>query len=151
MNANRFQTKEWIKLKNFANKILDEKEINHIVNIGIGGSDLGPFMVTEALKSYSTGIKISYVSNLDPSQISDLLENCDPKKTIFIISSKSFATTETMKNAQLAKQWLLKSGRSFENSMIERANKVNGVLTKKIYLRSLKILEEGTPYGVQWD
>ena len=58
-NPNRFQTKEWIKLKNFVNKILDEKEINHIVNIGIGGSDLGPFMVTEALKSYSTGIKIS--------------------------------------------------------------------------------------------
>ena len=117
-NPKRFQTKEWIKLKNFANKILDEKEINHIVNIGIGGSDLGPFMVTEALKSYSTGIKISYVSNIDPSQISDLLENCDPKKTIFIISSKSFVTSETIKNAQLAKQWLLKSGRSFENSMI---------------------------------
>ena len=77
-NPDRFKSNDWLKLKKFTNKILAEKKINHIINIGIGGSDLGPLMVNKALKPFTTGLKISYASNVDPSNMSDILENCDP-------------------------------------------------------------------------
>jgi len=87
------------------------KSINTIVNIGIGGSDLGPLMVTEALKPYSKGIKPYFVSNVDGTHIAEVCKNIDPETTLFIIASKTFTTQETMTNAESAKRWFLeKSG-----------------------------------------
>jgi len=84
------------------------KSINTIVNIGIGGSDLGPKMVTEALKAYSDRtLNFHFVSNIDGSDLTEVLKKCNPEKTIFIIASKTFTTQETMTNAYYARKWLL--------------------------------------------
>jgi glucose-6-phosphate isomerase len=87
------------------------KAINTIVNIGIGGSDLGPLMVTEALKPYHKNIKPYFVSNVDGTHIAETLKNVDHETTLFIVASKTFTTQETMTNAESAKAWFLeKSG-----------------------------------------
>lgn len=86
------------------------KSIAHIVNIGIGGSDLGPVMVSEALKAYSNHIKLHFVSNVDGSHIVETLKELDPETTLFMIASKTFTTQETMANAFSARDWFLKSG-----------------------------------------
>jgi glucose-6-phosphate isomerase len=86
------------------------KPITDIVNIGIGGSDLGPLMVTEALKPYAIGsLKAHYVSNVDGTHITETLKDLSPETTLFLIASKTFTTQETMTNAQSAKTWFLKS------------------------------------------
>lgn len=82
--------------------------IKDVVNIGIGGSDLGPFMVTEALKPYSKGgPNVHFVSNIDGTHLAKTLENLDPASTLFIVASKTFTTIETITNATSAKNWLL--------------------------------------------
>jgi len=86
------------------------KEITDVVNIGIGGSDLGPVMVTEALKAYKTRLDIHFVSNVDGTQIIETLKDLNPETTLFLIASKTFTTQETMANAFTAKRWLLESG-----------------------------------------
>ncbi|MDB5119501.1 MAG: pgi [Sphingobacteriales bacterium] len=86
------------------------KSIQHIVNIGIGGSDLGPVMVTEALKAYSNHIKVHFVSNVDGTHIAEALKNVDPETTLFMIASKTFTTQETMANAFTARNWFLDHG-----------------------------------------
>jgi glucose-6-phosphate isomerase len=84
------------------------KPIRHIVNIGIGGSDLGPVMVTEALKYYSDrGLQVHFVSNIDGTHLAETLRLCQPDETLCIVASKTFTTDETMTNAATAKQWLL--------------------------------------------
>jgi len=83
------------------------KPITDIVNIGIGGSDLGPFMVTEALKPYWKNIKPHFVSNVDGTHIAETLKPLNPETTLFIIASKTFTTQETMTNAETARSWLL--------------------------------------------
>lgn len=84
------------------------KPIKNIVNIGIGGSDLGPFMVTECLKPFAKdGIKSFFVSNVDGSHIVSTLKELEPETTLFIIASKTFTTQETMTNAESAKNWFL--------------------------------------------
>ncbi|PPQ82765.1 hypothetical protein CVT24_009832, partial [Panaeolus cyanescens] len=84
------------------------KTINAIVNIGIGGSDLGPVMVTEALKPYAKrDLKAHFVSNIDGSHIAEILRECDPERTLFIIASKTFTTQETITNAETAREWFL--------------------------------------------
>lgn len=84
------------------------KPIKDIVNIGIGGSDLGPVMVTEALKPYrNPAIDIHFVSNIDGTHISDTLRRLDPETTLFLIASKTFTTLETMTNAHSARDWFL--------------------------------------------
>jgi glucose-6-phosphate isomerase len=83
------------------------KPIRHIVNIGIGGSDLGPLMVTEALKPYGQGITPHFVSNVDGTHLVETIKNLDPETTLFIIASKTFTTQETMTNAESAKKWFL--------------------------------------------
>jgi glucose-6-phosphate isomerase len=84
------------------------KKINTIVNIGIGGSDLGPVMVTEALRPYWVpGIQTWFVSNVDGTHIAETLKKTDPETTLFIIASKTFTTQETMTNAHTARQWFL--------------------------------------------
>lgn len=85
--------------------------ITDVINIGIGGSDLGPSMACLALHPYDQRkLRIHFVSNLDGTHITEQIEDLDPRTTLFIISSKSFTTLETMKNADSARQWLLESG-----------------------------------------
>lgn len=83
------------------------KPIKQIVNIGIGGSDLGPVMVTEALRPYWTSITPFFVSNVDGTHIAETLKKVDPETTLFIIASKTFTTQETMTNAETARAWFL--------------------------------------------
>jgi len=86
------------------------KRIRNIVNIGIGGSDLGPVMAYEALKAYSDrSLKFFFVSNIDGSHMAETLRDLDASETLFIVASKTFTTQETMTNAESAKSWLLKS------------------------------------------
>jgi glucose-6-phosphate isomerase len=103
--ADKIRSGEW--------KGYSGKRIKNIVNIGIGGSDLGPQMVAEALKPLQDeNLNLFFVSNVDPSHIHQVLQILNPEETLFLIASKTFTTQETMLNAQTAKQWLLdKTGR----------------------------------------
>ncbi|HBO21379.1 MAG TPA: glucose-6-phosphate isomerase [Providencia sp.] len=87
------------------------KAITDVVNIGIGGSDLGPFMVTEALRPYKNHLNMHFVSNVDGTQIAETLKNINPETTLFLIASKTFTTQETMTNAHSARDWLLASAK----------------------------------------
>lgn len=86
------------------------KAITDVVNIGIGGSDLGPVMVTEALKSFKTHLNLHFVSNVDGTHIAETFKHVNPETTLFIIASKTFTTQETMTNANSAKSWFLNAG-----------------------------------------
>ena len=84
------------------------KRLTDVVNIGIGGSDLGPVMVTEALKPYGAGgLRPHFVSNIDGTHISETLKHVDPETTLFVIASKTFTTQETITNARTARAWFL--------------------------------------------
>ncbi|WP_299288496.1 glucose-6-phosphate isomerase [uncultured Mucilaginibacter sp.] len=85
-------------------------EITDVVNIGIGGSDLGPVMVTEALKPYKTRLNLHFVSNVDGTQITEILKDLNPATTLFLVASKTFTTQETMTNAHTARDWFIKGG-----------------------------------------
>lgn len=89
------------------------KPITDVVNIGIGGSDLGPRFVVDALQDYCDGPNVHFVSNVDGQDISRTLKNLDPETTLFIVASKTFTTQETMMNAAVAKDWLRKSAPEF--------------------------------------
>ncbi|KAG9293552.1 hypothetical protein G9A89_005555 [Geosiphon pyriformis] len=92
------------------------KQITDVVNIGIGGSDLGPFMVTEALKPYAQeGLNIHFVSNIDGTHLSEILKKIHPETTIFIIASKTFTTQETITNAISARNWFLEAAHENEH------------------------------------
>lgn len=103
------------QMKNFCNRVHDGrwrgytgKRIKYIVNIGIGGSDLGPLMVTEALKPYwLEDIQTFFVSNIDGTHIAEVLKKIKPERTLFLIASKTFTTQETMTNAFTAREWFL--------------------------------------------
>ena len=103
------------KMMHFANIVRDGSyqvtggKITDVINIGIGGSDLGPRMVNQSLKEYHDGPKIHFVSNADESDFNDTIENLNPKTTLVIIASKSFTTLETMLNANMAKAWVSKA------------------------------------------
>ena len=112
------------KMKIFSEKVrqglwsgYSGKRITDVVNIGVGGSNLGPQMVTEALDQYSdNSVNVHYISNVDGTQIANVLRPLSPEKTLFIVSSKTFTTTETMTNARTAMKWLVSS--SFDQSAI---------------------------------
>lgn len=102
-------------MKDFCNKVISGtwtgytgKKITDVVNIGIGGSDLGPLMVCEALRHYQIGPDVHFVSNVDGTHISEVTKKLDPETTLFIIASKTFTTQETITNAETAKEWFLK-------------------------------------------
>jgi len=108
------------------------KRITDVVSIGVGGSNLGPQMVTEALMQYSDdSLNVHYVSNVDGTQIANVLRPLNPEKVLFIVSSKTFTTTETMTNARTALKWLVSS--SFDERAVAKhfiavtANKKNAV------------------------
>ncbi|NVN17275.1 glucose-6-phosphate isomerase [Muricauda sp. HICW] len=109
-----FEVKE--KIKSFSEAIISGERKGHtgkaftdIVNIGIGGSDLGPVMVTEALKFYQNDLKTHFVSNVDGDLVHEVLKELDPETTSFVIVSKTFTTQETLSNAMTIKKWFLKS------------------------------------------
>ncbi|HQY64683.1 MAG: glucose-6-phosphate isomerase [Myxococcales bacterium] len=84
------------------------KKLTHLVNIGIGGSDLGPVMVTEALRPYARpGVTAHFVSNVDGTHLAEVLRKVDPESTLFIVASKTFTTQETLANARSAREWLI--------------------------------------------
>ncbi|GAB0087746.1 Glucose-6-phosphate isomerase [Sergentomyia squamirostris] len=87
------------------------KTITDVVNIGIGGSDLGPLMVTEALKPYNKGLRVHFVSNIDGTHMAETLRRVNAESTLFIIASKTFTTQETITNATSAKAWLLEQAK----------------------------------------
>ncbi|WP_105902298.1 glucose-6-phosphate isomerase [Vibrio gangliei] len=102
------------KMESFTNRIVSGewkgytgKEITDVVNIGIGGSDLGPFMVSEALAAYKTRLNMHFVSNVDGTHIAETLKNLNPETTLFLVASKTFTTQETMTNAHTARDWFL--------------------------------------------
>jgi glucose-6-phosphate isomerase len=105
------------QMKSFSERIISGewkgftgKAITDVVNIGIGGSDLGPVMVTEALRPYKNHLNMHFVSNVDGTHIAEALKIVNPETTLFLIASKTFTTQETMTNAQSAKDWLLANG-----------------------------------------
>lgn len=112
VRAVRQQIKDFcIKLHNGEWKGFSGKPIRYIVNIGIGGSDLGPVMVTEALKPYTVkGMKAFFVSNVDGTHLAETFKQIAADETLFIIASKTFTTLETMANAHSARAWLLQQG-----------------------------------------
>jgi glucose-6-phosphate isomerase len=86
------------------------KAIQTIVNIGIGGSDLGPAMLAEALKFYQNHLSVHFISNIDGDHVQELLKTLDPETTLFVIVSKTFTTQETLSNAQTIRSWFLEAG-----------------------------------------
>jgi len=91
------------------------KAITDVVNIGIGGSDLGPVMVTEALKAYKNHLNLHFVSNVDGTHIAEVLKKVNPETTLFLIASKTFTTQETMANAFTARDWFLTSAKNLSH------------------------------------
>ncbi|BDF93928.1 MULTISPECIES: glucose-6-phosphate isomerase [Pseudoalteromonas] len=116
-NVSSVVNAELQKIKLFVNKVRSGqwlgytgKAVKDVVSIGVGGSNLGPQMATEALKSYADDtLKVHYVSNVDGVQIASVLKEIDPETTLFVISSKTFTTSETMTNAKTAVAWFLES------------------------------------------
>lgn len=111
-------------MKEFTNEVLSGtwkgytgKKITDVVNIGIGGSDLGPLMVTEALKPYSKGLALHFVSNIDGTHLAETLKKVNAETTLFIIASKTYTTQETITNATSAKTWLLEHAKDVSNLM----------------------------------
>jgi len=115
-----------VKMKHFSNLVrqghwkgYSGKRITDVVNIGVGGSNLGPQTVTEALKQYSdNSLNVHYVSNVDGAQIAEVLRPLNPEKVLFVVSSKTFTTTETMTNATTAVKWLVSA--SFDQQAIAK-------------------------------
>ena len=106
------------QMKTFSEKVISGehkgfsgKEITDVVNIGIGGSDLGPVMVVSALKHFKNRLNVHFVSNVDGNHIAEVVKNLNPETTLFIVASKTFTTQETMTNANSAKDWFLKAGK----------------------------------------
>lgn len=104
------------KMKTFSEAIISGewkgytgKAITDVVNIGIGGSDLGPYMVTEALRPYKNHLNMHFVSNVDGTHIAEVLKKVNPETTLFQVASKTFTTQETMTNAHSARDWFLKA------------------------------------------
>ena len=109
--ADKVRSGEW--------KGVTGQPINTVVNIGIGGSDLGPVMVYEALKAYKQdGLECRFVSNIDPSDVYEKTVDLDPTTTLFIVASKTFTTLETITNANMARTWLLEG--------LEKAGAIDG-------------------------
>lgn len=111
-----YQVKE--SIKNFSNEIISgnkkgytNKAFTDVVNIGIGGSDLGPAMVVEGLQYYSNHLNIHFVSNVDGDHVMETIKKLNPETTLFVIVSKTFTTQETLSNAETIRKWFLKSAK----------------------------------------
>jgi glucose-6-phosphate isomerase len=135
-------------MKSFSEKVISGehkgfsgKEITDVVNIGIGGSDLGPVMVCSALKHFKTRLNAHFVSNVDGNHIAEVVKNLNPETTLFIIASKTFTTQETMTNANSAKDWFLKAGKQEDVAKHFVALSTNIEEVKKFGIAEEKIFE----------
>ena len=106
------------KIKNFTNEVINGdrkgftgKSFTDIVNIGIGGSDLGPAMAVEALQFYKNHLNVHFVSNVDGDHVNEIIKKLNPETTLFVVASKTFTTQETLTNSQTIKKWFLESAK----------------------------------------
>jgi glucose-6-phosphate isomerase len=106
------------KIKNFSNEIIagqrkgfSGKPFTDVVNIGIGGSDLGPAMIVEALQYYKNDLNVHFVSNVDGDHVNEIIKKVNPETTLFVIVSKTFTTQETLSNAETIRSWFLQSAK----------------------------------------
>lgn len=104
------------KIKNFSNEVISgnkkgftEKPLTDVVNIGIGGSDLGPAMIVEALQFYKNHLNVHFVSNVDGDHVNEVIKKLNPETTLFVVVSKTFTTQETLSNAETIRSWFLQS------------------------------------------
>jgi glucose-6-phosphate isomerase len=142
------------KIYSFADKVrsgewrgVTGKKIETVVNIGIGGSDLGPVMVYEALKPYAdAGISARYVSNIDPNDISEKTKGLDPETTMFIVVSKTFTTLETLTNAREARTWLLDTLKA--DGAIDGSDEKNADAIRKHFIAVSTNLEAVAEFGI---
>src|SRR5215217_3029265 len=142
------------KVYAFANKVrrgdwvgVTGKRIETVVNIGIGGSDLGPVMVHEALQPYLLpGLKARFVSNIDPTDVAEKTKDLDPETTLFIVASKTFTTLETLTNARLARSWLLDKLR--ESGAIEAAEGAAKAAVAKHFVAVSTALDKVAAFGI---
>ena len=137
--ANRVRSGEW--------KGVSGKKIEHLVSIGIGGSDLGPVMVYEALKPYAdAGIDCRYISNIDPNDQAEKLRGLDPETTLVIIVSKTFTTLETLTNAREVKAWMLNALK--EAGAIDGSDAQNVEAIKKHFVAVSTALDRVEEFGI---
>ena len=136
------------QMKAFSEKVISGehkgfsgKEITDVVNIGIGGSDLGPAMVVSALKHFKTRLNVHFVSNVDGNHIAETLKKLNPETTLFIVASKTFTTQETMTNAESAKDWFLKAGKQEDVAKHFVALSTNVEAVKKFGIAEENIFE----------
>ena len=123
------------------------KKIETVVNIGIGGSDLGPVMVYEALKPYAdAGISARYISNIDPNDLAEKTKGLDPETTLFIVVSKTFTTLETLTNAREARTWLLDALKAA--GAVDGSDEKNAEAIKKHFVAVSTNLEKVAEFGI---
>jgi glucose-6-phosphate isomerase len=137
--ADKVRSGEWVGVTG--------KPITTVVNIGIGGSDLGPVMVYEALQPYvKPGLKARFVSNIDPTDVAEKTKDLDPETTLFIVASKTFTTLETLTNARLARSWLLDKLR--ESGAIEAAEGAAKAAVAKHFVAVSTALDKVAAFGI---
>lgn len=137
--ANKVRSGEWTGVTG--------KKIDTVVNIGIGGSDLGPVMVYEALKAYNdSGISARYVSNIDPNDMAEKLKGIDPETTLFIVVSKTFTTLETLTNARSARTWLLETLKA--QGAIDGSDEKNAEAVVKHFIAVSTALDKVAEFGI---
>ena len=142
------------RMADFAERLRAGKCLGHtgmpirdVVNIGIGGSDLGPVMVYEALKPYAdAGISARYISNIDPNDLAEKTKGLDPETTLFIIVSKTFTTLETLTNAREARTWLLEELKA--KGAIDGSDAKNAEAIKKHFVAVSTNLEKVAEFGI---
>ena len=137
--ADKVRSGEWVGVTG--------KPITTVVNIGIGGSDLGPVMVYEALQPYvKPGLTARFVSNIDPTDVAEKTKDLDPESTLFIVASKTFTTLETLTNARLARAWLLDKLR--ELGAIEAGDEAAGAAVAKHFVAVSTALDKVAAFGI---
>lgn len=137
--ADKVRNGEWVGVTG--------KPLTTIVNIGIGGSDLGPVMVYEALKPYKqAGIECRFISNIDPADMFEKTHDVDPETVLFIVASKTFTTLETMTNARMAKNWLINSLQSAE--IIDGSEEARADAIRRHFVAVSTNLEKVAEFGI---
>jgi glucose-6-phosphate isomerase len=137
--ADKVRSGEWVGVTG--------KPITTVVNIGIGGSDLGPVMVYEALQPYvKPGLQARFISNIDPTDVAEKTKDLDPETTLFIVASKTFTTLETLTNARLARAWLLDKLR--ESGAIEAGEEAANAAVAKHFVAVSTALDKVAAFGI---
>ena len=137
--ADKVRSGEWVGVTG--------QPIATVVNIGIGGSDLGPVMVHEALQPYvKPGLKARFISNIDPTDVAEKTKDLDPETTLFIVASKTFTTLETLTNARLARSWLLDRLRA--SGAIEEGDEAAKAAVAKHFVAVSTALDKVAAFGI---